>query len=110
MVVANPPVSAGRNDCPVSATERARRPSGTWFSPPIAGARVRQRAVELGTDDVQAHPADAVGREGSVGGTGVKIHPDFRHGNLYWLLGDSHLRGKPLPLKTRPYSSSPDVP
>jgi hypothetical protein len=51
------------------------------------------------------------GEKGSVGGTGVKIHPDFRYGNLYhWLLGDSHLRGKPLPLKTRPYSGSPGVP
>jgi hypothetical protein len=29
---------------------------------------------------------------GCKGGRGLKIHPDFRYGNLYhWLLHDSHL-------------------
>jgi hypothetical protein len=52
---------------------------------------------------------------GSIGGTGVKIHPDFRYANLYyWLLDDSHLRpgwkATPLPLKARPYFDSSDIP
>lgn len=52
---------------------------------------------------------------GSIGGAGVKIHPDYRYANLYhWLLDDSHLRPGwkllPLPLTERPYSGSPDIP
>jgi hypothetical protein len=52
--------------------------------------------------------------KGNVGGTGVKIHPDFSYANLYhWLLGDSHFRkgmsATPLPMKTRPYASDPNV-
>ena len=48
---------------------------------------------------------------GSVGGAGVKLHPDFRLANLYhWLLGDQHFRGVTLPLTTRKYATSPDVP
>lgn len=50
-----------------------------------------------------------------IGGVGLKIHPDFKYCNLYhWLLGDSHVIkgniGYPLPLDSRPYSSSPDSP
>jgi hypothetical protein len=42
--------------------------------------------------------------EGRIGGIGLKLHPDFRYGNLYhWLLGDSHINRNgvriPLPEK-----------
>jgi Protein of unknown function (DUF3800) len=48
---------------------------------------------------------------GRIGGVGVKIHPDFRYGNLYhWLLGDDYLvrgmSGFGLPLRGRPYFES----
>jgi hypothetical protein len=53
---------------------------------------------------------------GVVGGRGLKIHPDFRYGNLYhWLLGDEHFvryqMGFPLPDTSRftAYRESPDV-
>jgi len=51
---------------------------------------------------------------GSVGGAGVKIHPDYSYANLYhWLLGDTHFRkgwtAGPLPMTTRPYDSDPNV-
>jgi hypothetical protein len=50
-----------------------------------------------------------------IGGVGLKIHPDFRHVNLYyWLLGDTHIlkRGIPysLPQENFPYSSDPNRP
>lgn len=53
--------------------------------------------------------------KGSVGGAGVKIHPDFSYANLYhWLLGDTHFRkgisaAMPLPMKTRPYDADLNV-
>lgn len=53
--------------------------------------------------------------DGMIGGFGLKIHPDFRYANLYhWLLGDCTYRHysseQPLPIKERPYASSPDTP
>ncbi len=50
---------------------------------------------------------------GSVGGCGVKIHPDFVYANLYyWLFADkTFLRSgcrTPFPLQGRPYAGSPD--
>lgn len=44
-----------------------------------------------------------------VGGIGLKVHPDFKHANLYhWLLGDSHWwkgqMGNPLPIATMPHA------
>ena len=50
-----------------------------------------------------------------VGGTGLKIHPDFRYANLYhWLVEDSDLGqrsgGLRLPLDDRPYACAPDSP
>jgi hypothetical protein len=53
--------------------------------------------------------------QGSVGGTGLKLHPDFLYANLYhWLLGDSQFRrgnaAAPMPLRGRPYADGPDVP
>jgi hypothetical protein len=52
---------------------------------------------------------------GRIGGAGLKIHPDYRYANLYlWLCGDTHFvrfqSGYPLPLKTRPYATSPAEP
>jgi hypothetical protein len=52
---------------------------------------------------------------GRIGGCGVKIHPDFRYMNLYHhLLGDRDLIrypvGVPLPIESRPYAASADVP
>ncbi|MCZ7679816.1 MAG: hypothetical protein M5U28_14055 [Sandaracinaceae bacterium] len=53
-------------------------------------------------------------RDGNrVGGYGVKLHPDYRYGNLYhWLFGDSEFWkgnvGTPLPLRGRAYAESPD--
>lgn len=54
---------------------------------------------------------------GSVGGSGVKIHPDFRYLNLYhWLFGDTtkwYVRygiGEPLPDQYKQYSQGPDQP
>lgn len=53
-------------------------------------------------------------RDGSrVGGYGVKIHPDYRYGNLYhWLLGDTHFwragSGVPMPMNGRGYARGPD--
>jgi hypothetical protein len=52
--------------------------------------------------------------KGSVGGTGVKIHPDFSYANLHhWLLGDTHLRkgmsAEALPMENRPYFTDPNV-
>ena len=55
--------------------------------------------------------------DGRIGGVGVKIHPDFRYGNLYhWLLGDAHIiRGgvsTPLPERDAPFaehSNEPEV-
>jgi hypothetical protein len=52
---------------------------------------------------------------GRHGGCGLKIHPDFRYGNLYhWLLGDSDfvkfMGSKPLPSSGFTcYQKSPDV-
>ena len=52
---------------------------------------------------------------GYRGGRGLKIHPDFRYGNLYhWLLGDTHIWrgsiGHPLPAKRlTAYHQSADV-
>lgn len=53
--------------------------------------------------------------QGNVGGTGVKLHPDFRYANLYhWLLGDPQLRrgdaASPLPIPGRPYARNADTP
>lgn len=47
-----------------------------------------------------------------IGGIGLKIHPDFKYGNLYhWLLGDTHfwkrLMGHPMPLKGIGYYDGP---
>lgn len=52
---------------------------------------------------------------GRRGGVSAKLHPDFVFGNLYhWLFADTHLwkynMGVPLPLASRPYASSPDLP
>jgi hypothetical protein len=52
---------------------------------------------------------------GSVGGRGIKIHPDGRYRNLYhWLLGDTHFVrypfGIPLPWAAYPYADDPRVP
>lgn len=49
---------------------------------------------------------------GRIGGIGVKIHPDYKYGNLYyWLLGDSciikHGIGYPLPDSNLPYAKGP---
>jgi len=48
---------------------------------------------------------------GRIGGTGLKIHPDYNYANLYyWLLGDTDIRkgstGQPLPIKSRPFAES----
>jgi hypothetical protein len=44
----------------------------------------------------------------TVGGRGIKIHPDYRYGNLYhWLLEDSYLAGVQMPRADRPYSTGP---
>ena len=50
-----------------------------------------------------------------VGGTGLKIHPDYKYANLYhWLVEDSGLGqwsgGHRLPLDDRPYTCAPDSP
>lgn len=50
-----------------------------------------------------------------VGGIGVKIHPDFRYGNLYhWLFGDDSVWKGPvktdLPVKGKPYARGPNDP
>ncbi len=50
-----------------------------------------------------------------VGGVGMKLHPDYKFGNLYgWLFGDTHFwrgnSGFPLPLKGRPYHTGPRTP
>lgn len=47
-----------------------------------------------------------------IGGIGLKIHPDFKYGNLYhWLLGDSHfwrgMTGHPMPVKEIGYYEGP---
>lgn len=52
---------------------------------------------------------------GRIGGVGVKIHPDFRYGNLYhWVFGDTSFvrypTGWPLPRADYPYFSSPNEP
>ena len=52
---------------------------------------------------------------GRIGGTGVKIHPDFRYRNLYhWLLGDTHFvrtnQGWPLPSDQFCYFRGANVP
>ena len=49
-----------------------------------------------------------------VGGTSLKIHPDFRYANLYhWLADDSHFvrypLAVPLPILGRPYPLGPDT-
>jgi len=49
---------------------------------------------------------------GRVGGVGVKIHPDYKYGNLYhWILGDGVFvrssTGWPLPRDDYPYYLSP---
>lgn len=55
-------------------------------------------------------------QSGRVGGFGVKIHPDFRYGNLYhWLLGDTHFwksnAGHPMPFAALSlYASDPGLP
>lgn len=55
-------------------------------------------------------------RDGNrVGGYGVKLHPDYRYGNLYhWLFGDSDFwknsMGVPLPLRNRLYAERADRP
>lgn len=51
----------------------------------------------------------------SVGGRGIKIHPDYRYRNLYhWLLGDAdfvrYQTGVPLPEPNYPYSDDPRIP
>jgi hypothetical protein len=53
--------------------------------------------------------------QGSIGGAGLKIHPDFKYCNLYhWLLGDSRLRRgnvrHHLPATERAYAAGPDSP
>ena len=45
---------------------------------------------------------------GRIGGVGLKIHPDFRYGNLYhWLVGDTHFwrgqLGHPMPIAMGQY-------
>lgn len=50
------------------------------------------------------------GTYANIGGTGVKIHPDLKFGNLYhWLLGDTDIvrgnTGHPLPMSRLPYSA-----
>ena len=50
-----------------------------------------------------------------VGGVGLKLHPDARYANLYhWLVGDTHFvrypTGLPLPHRSYPYSTSPEIP
>lgn len=52
---------------------------------------------------------------GRVGGVGVKIHPDYKYGNLYhWVLGDRDFvrfnTGWPLPRDDYPYYLSPHEP
>jgi len=52
---------------------------------------------------------------GSIGGRGLKIHPDGRYANLYhWLCEDTHFTrdqvGWPMPLENRPYSTDPYIP
>jgi hypothetical protein len=47
-----------------------------------------------------------------IGGIGLKLHPEYRHGNLYhWLLGEPYLAGPnmllSLPLRERPHSTKP---
>lgn len=55
-------------------------------------------------------------REGErIGGVGLKLHPDFKYGNLYhWLLGDTHIWkgnvGYPFPHPSLPYSTGPNEP
>jgi hypothetical protein len=49
--------------------------------------------------------------DGRVGGAGLKLHPDFKYGNLYhWLLGDTAIMrnfvAKALPEHGRPYFNS----
>ena len=49
---------------------------------------------------------------GRIGGYGLKIHPDYKYGNLYyWLLNDTHFYkksiGYPMPRLGLPYSSDP---
>jgi hypothetical protein len=47
--------------------------------------------------------------KGSVGGIGLKIHPDFSYANLYhWLLGDKNFRNSPLPIANRPFHANED--
>jgi hypothetical protein len=53
--------------------------------------------------------------DGRVGGAGVKLHPDFRYGNLYhWLIGDETIvrRGTvaKLPEAGAPFSDHPNEP
>jgi hypothetical protein len=48
---------------------------------------------------------------GGIGGTGIKIHPDFWYANLYhWLFGDDCIWrgniGRPLPSPAHPYHSN----
>jgi hypothetical protein len=50
-----------------------------------------------------------------IGGIGLKLHPDFKYGNLYyWLLGDTHIWkgnvGYPLPHLSLLYYTSPNEP
>ncbi len=52
---------------------------------------------------------------GSLGGGGIKIHPDYIYANLYhWLWGDKHVYkrsgGFPLPKGNLPYSTGPETP
>jgi hypothetical protein len=52
---------------------------------------------------------------GRRGGVSAKLHPDFVFGNLYhWLFADTTFWkvgvGYPMPVRGRPYESSPDVP
>lgn len=52
---------------------------------------------------------------GSLGGGGIKIHPDYIYINLYhWLLDDEYVNkggsGIPLPIVGRPYSTGPETP
>jgi hypothetical protein len=53
--------------------------------------------------------------KGHIGGSGVKIHPDYRYANLYhWLFDDDYIVrgnvGHRLPLKGFMYRDNPDNP
>lgn len=52
-------------------------------------------------------------RRGQIGGTGLKIHPDYIYANLYhWLLGDQYLvrgnAGTQFPIQRRAFAQSAD--